>query len=167
MYAFYHTKRDTMKVGTKADFRTSYVNKLNLGEKNNFTNNDGSVADTPMSVAGVQSIETLNPYTTVEAETFAIANMVGTVLNNEANTNKDWLTNYSVYNGKPGGYIGVADVEFGTDGASKIVMKLSDTSLNTYKELSAQLRKKITGKHTIYFVFEQCGVQMDSWSFKK
>ena len=167
MYAFYHTKRDTMKVGTKADFRTSYVNKLNLGEKNNFTNNDGSIADTPLSVAGVQSIGTLNPYTTVEAETFAIANMVGTVLNNEANTNKDWLTNYSVYNGKPGGYIGVADVEFGTDGASKIVMKLSDTSLSTYKELSAQLRKKITGKHTIYFVFEQCGVQMDSWSFKK
>lgn len=167
LYAFYHTKRDSLKVGTKEDFRTTYVNKMNMGENNDFTNKDGSIANTPMSTSGVQSVADLDPYKTVEAETFALANMVGTVLNDEESTNKDWLTNYSVYNGKPGGYIGVADVEFGADGASEIMLKLSDTTLDTYKELSAKLSKKLTGKHTIYFVFEKCGIQMDSWSFKK
>ena len=167
LYAFYHTKRDSLKIGTKEDFRTTYVNKLNMGENNNFTNADGSIAITPMTTGGVQGIASLDPYKTVEAETFAMANTVGTVLNAEASTNQDWLTNYSVYNGKPGGYIGVADADFGTEGASEVVMKVSDTSLDTYKELSAKLRNKVTGKHTIYFVFEKCGVLMDSWSFKK
>lgn len=167
MYAFYHTKRDTLKIGTKADYRTTYVNELNLGDNNNFTNANGSIADTKMTTTGVGSIASLDPYKTVEAETFAMANKVGTIANTEASANKDWLTNFSVYNGEIGGYIGVADAEFGSDGASEVVMKLSDTTMSTYKELSAKLSKKITGKHTIYFIFEQCGVLMDSWNFKK
>ncbi len=166
LYAFYHTKRDSLKVGTKQDFRTTYVDKLNLGENNNFTNKDGSIAITKMTVKGVESIASLDPYTTVEAETFAVSDTVGTVLNTETSSNKDWLKNYSVYNGKIGGYIGVSDVEFGTDGASEVVLKLGDTA-NTYKEITAKLNTKITGKHTIYFVFGKNGVLMDSWRFNK
>ena len=167
MYAFYHTKRDTLKVGTMNDYRTTYVNKLNMGDKEDFTNNDGSIANTPMTTGGVESIAGLNPYETVEAETFAIADTVGTVLNTETGSNADWSVNYSVFNGKMGGYIGVADVDFGNDGASEIVMKLSDTNSDKYNELAAKLSKKITGKHTIYFVFDKCGILMDSWKFKK
>lgn len=167
MYAFYHTKRDTLKVGTRNDYRTTYVNKLNMGDKEDFTNNDGSIANTPMTTGGVPGIASLNPYETVEAETFAIADTVGTVLNTETSSNADWAVNYSVYNGKMGGYIGVADADFGTDGASEVTMKLSDTKSDRYREQSAKLNKKITGKHTIYFVFEQCGILMDSWKFKK
>lgn len=167
MYAFYHTKSDTIKLGTKEDFRTSYVNVMNMGDNNDYTNSDGSIADTKMTTSGVESIASLDPYKTVEAETFAMADTVGTVLNGETSSNQDWATNYSVYNGKLGGYIGVAEAEFGTDGASEVVMKLSDTTMDSYKELTAKLNKKITGKHTIYFVFEKCGVLMDSWSFRK
>lgn len=167
MYAFYHTKRDTLKIGTMEDYRTTYVNKLNMGDNGNFTNNDGSIADTKMTTGGVESIASLNPYETVEAETFAIADTVGTVLNTEAGSNADWSVNYSIFNGKMGGYIGVADVDFGNDGASEVSMKLSDINSDKYNELSAKLNKKITGKHTIYFVFEKCGILMDSWKFKK
>lgn len=167
MYAFYHTKKDTIALGTKADFRTTYVNELNLGENGNFMNKDGSIANTPMTISGVEAVATVNPYETVEAETFAMADTVGTALNTEVNSNQDWLTNYSLYNGEIGGYIGVANVDFGTDGASEVVMKLSDTNSNAYKELSAKLNKKVTGTHTIYFEFGKCGVLMDSWTFKK
>jgi len=60
----------------------------------------------------------------------------------------------------------VSDVEFGADGASEVVLKLGDTA-NTYKEITAKLNTKITGKHTIYFVFGKNGVLMDSWRFNK
>ena len=166
MYAFYHTKRDTLAIGTKQDYRTTYVNELNLGDNGDFTNADGSVADTKMTTSGVSSIGTLNPFETVEAETFALADTVGTVQNTETSTNKDWMTNYSVYNGKIGAYIGVADVDFGADGASEVTMKLADSTTG-YKEYTAKLGKKLTGKHTIYFEFNKIDVMMDSWKFKK
>ena len=166
MYAFYHTKRDTLAIGTKQDYRTTYVNELNLGDNGDFTNADGSVADTKMTTSGVSSIGTLNPFETVEAETFALADTVGTVENTEAGSNKDWVTNYSVYNGKIGAYIGVADVDFGADGASEVTMKLADCTTG-YKEYTAKLGKKLTGKHTIYFEFNKIDVMMDSWKFKK
>lgn len=166
MYAFYHTKKDTLAIGTKQDYRTTYVNELNLGDNGDFTNADGSVADTKMTTSGVSSIGTLNPFETVEAETFALADTVGTVQNTETSTNKDWMTNYSVYNGKIGAYIGVADVDFGADGASEVTMKLADSTTG-YKEYTAKLGKKLTGKHTIYFEFNKIDVMMDSWKFKK
>ena len=167
LYAFYHTKKDTIAVGTKEDYRTTYVNELNLGDNGDFTNADGTIADTKMTKTGVSSVGTINPYQTVEAETFAMADTVGTVINNEKASNEDWAVNYSVYNGKIGAYIGVADVDFGTDGASEITMKLGDSTSDSYQTVTKKLGKKLTGKHTIYFEFDTLDVRMDSWSFKK
>ena len=166
-YAFYHTKKDTLALGTKGDYRTTYADVLNLGENGNFTNKDGSVADTKMT-AGVTAVGTVNPYNTIEAESFAIANQVGTIANSEASSNALWNgANYSLYNTEVGSYIGVADVDFGDDGASMVSMKLSDTSMTEYKECVAALNKKVTGKHTVYFVFEKTNVLTDSWKFNK
>ena len=167
-YAFYHTKKDTLALGTKGDYRTTYADVLNLGENGNFTNKDGSVADTKMTAAGVTAVGTVNPYNTIEAESFAIANQVGTIANSEASSNALWNgANYSLYNTEVGSYIGVADVDFGDDGASMVSMKLSDTSMTEYKECVAALNKKVTGKHTVYFVFEKTNVLTDSWKFNK
>lgn len=167
LYAFYHTKKDTIAVGTKQDYRTTYVNELNLGDNGDFTNADGTIADTKMTKTGVSSVGTINPYETVEAETFAMADSIGTVINAEKASNEDWAVNYSVYNGKIGAYIGVADVDFGTDGASEITMKLGDSTSDSYQTVTKKLGKKLTGKHTIYFEFDTLDVRMDSWSFKK
>ena len=167
-YAFYHTKKDTLALGTKGDYRTTYADILNLGENGNFTNKDGSVADTKMTAAGVTAVGTVNPYNTIEAESFAIANQVGTIANSEASSNALWNgANYSLYNTEVGSYIGVADVDFGDDGASTVSMKLSDTSMTEYKECVAALNKKVSGKHTVYFVFEKTNVLTDSWKFNK
>ncbi len=167
LYAFYHTKKDTKALGTKEDFRTSYANVLNMGDNGDFTNSDGKIANTPMTTSGVKAIGSIDPYQLVEAESFAIADSVGTVPNTLTSSNADWLTNQSLYNGKMGAYVGVADADFGADGATGVTMKLSDTNTEEYKELSAKLSKKVTGKHTIYFVFGKLGVQMDSWKFTK
>ena len=167
-YAFYHTKKDTLALGTKGDYRTTYADILNLGENGNFTNKDGSVADTKMTAEGVTAVGTVNPYNTIEAESFAIAKQVGTIANSEASSNALWNgANYSLYNTEVGSYIGVADVDFGDDGASMVSMKLSDTSMTEYKECVAALNKKVTGKHTVYFVFEKTNVLTDSWKFNK
>lgn len=167
-YAFYHTKKDTLALGTKGDYRTTYADVLNLGENGNFTNKDGSIADTKMTAAGVAAVGTVNPYNTVEAESFAIANQVGTIANNEASSNALWNgANYSLYNTEIGSYIGVVNADFGDEGASSITMKLSDTSMTEYKECVAALKKKVTGKHTIYFVFEKTNILTDSWKFDK
>ena len=167
LYAFYHTKKDTIAVGTKQDYRTTYVNELNLGDNGDFTNADGTIADTKMTKTGVSSVGTINPYETVEAETFAMADSIGTVINAEKASNEDWNVNYSVYNGKIGAYIGVADVDFGADGSSEITMKLGDSTSDSYQTVTKKLGKKLTGKHTIYFEFDMLDVRMDSWSFKK
>ena len=167
-YAFYHTKKDTLALGTKGDYRTTYADVLNLGDTGHFTNADGSVADTKMTAAGVAAVGTVNPYNTIEAESFAIANQVGTIANKEASSNALWNgANYSLYNTEAGSYIGVANVDFGDGGASTVSMKLSDTSMTEYKECIAQLSQKVTGKHTVYFVFEKTNILMDSWKFDK
>ena len=167
-YAFYHTKKDTLALGTKGDYRTTYADILNLGENGNFKNKDGSVADTKMTAKGVTAVGTVNPYNTIEAESFAIANQVGTIANSEASSNALWNgANYSLYNTEVGSYIGVANVDFGDDGASTVSMKLSDTSMTEYKECVAALNKKVTGEHTVYFVFEKTNVLTDSWKFDK
>ena len=93
---------------------------------------------------------------------------LGTIANSEASSNALWNgANYSLYNTEVGSYIGVADVDFGDDGASMVSMKLSDTSMTEYKECVAALNKKVTGKHTVYFVFEKTNVLTDSWKFNK
>ena len=167
MYAFYHTKADTISLGTKEDYRTSYANELNMGENGNFRNQDGTLAVTTMSRVGLDPLATVDPYETVQAETFAMADTVGTVLNEEANTVADWTTNYSVFNGKIGAYVATAEVDFGEDGASKVIVKVCDEENPEYREVTVDLKKKITGKHTVGFVFDKLGIKMDCWKFEK
>lgn len=167
MYSFYHTKADTVRIGTKQDFRTTYVDKLDLGDNGDFTNEDGSVAVTALTKAGVAAVSTVNPYETVEAETFAMADTMGTAANTLSSSNAAWSTNLSLFNGKIGAYAGVAEVDFGADGATELTMKLGDATTGKYEDVTVKLQKKITGKHTIYFEFDKCNVLMDSWCFKK
>ena len=125
-YAFYHTKKDSMILGTPADFRTTYADILNMGDNGDFTNKDGSVADTKLTAAGLPSIGFVNPFETVEAETFSMASKAGTTAVTANSSNTLWNgANQALFNAKPGAYVGVSDVEFGTDGAASITMKMS------------------------------------------
>ena len=167
-YAFYHNKKDTTAIGTKADFRTTYVDELNLGTNGDFTNQSGSIADTKMTVAGVPAVGTLNPFETVEAETFSMADGVGTIANLLTSSNSLWsAANQSLFNAEIGSYIGVSNVDFGTEGASRLTLKMSDSGNSDYQEYPTELNKKVTGTHTLYFVFEKENVLIDSWKFDR
>ncbi len=167
-YAFYHNKKDTTAIGTKADFRTTYVDELNLGTNGDFTNQGGSIADTEMTVAGVPAVGTLNPFETVEAETFSMADGVGTIANLLTSSNSLWsAANQSLFNAEIGSYIGVSNVDFGTEGASRLTLKMSDSGNSDYQEYPTELNKKVTGTHTLYFVFEKENVLIDSWKFDR
>ncbi len=167
-YAFYHNKRDTTAIGTKADFRTTYVDELDLGENGDFTNEDGSIADTKMTVDGVTAIGTINPFETVEAETFAMADGVGTIANTLSSSNALWSgANQSLFNADIGSYIGVAGVDFGSEGATTITLKMSGSDNEDYQEYPTELLTTVTGEHTLYFVFEKENVLIDSWKFER
>ena len=168
LYAFYHTQKDSMDMKASEGYRTTYADVINLGEKGNFTNNDGSVAATKMTKKGVAAVGTINPYEIVEAECFALEDGIGTVANELDSSQLLWkIANRSLINNKMGSTIGVAEVDFGTDGATKVTLKLSDTLSNEYKEVTVALKKKVTGKHTLYFSFDKSNVLMDSWKFSK
>lgn len=167
-YAFYHNKKDTTALGTKADYRTTYVDELDLGENGNFTNKDGKVADTPMTVAGVPAVDVVDPYHTIEAETFSMANKMATQANALASSNPLWNSaNLSLLNGEIGSYVGVSNVDFGSGGAGSINLKMSSATDIDYQDYPTDLLKRVTGKHTIYFVFEKENVLVDSWMFYK
>ncbi len=167
-YAFYHTKSDSTRLGLPADYRTTYVDLLNLGANGNFTEADGSAADTKMTADGVTSLQTVDPFAQTEAETFSMADGVGTAAGPAASTNILWATgNRVLANGKVGGYVGVSNVDFGTEGATAIDLEMSETGSDTYGTYEASLKEKVTGTHTIYFVFEKAGILVDNWTFKK
>lgn len=167
-YAFYHTKKDTNALGTKADYRTTYVNELNLGDNGDFTNKNGSVADTKMTVTGVSAVNVINPYDTIEAETFSMAKKVATLSNALNSTNPLWNSaNQSLFNAEIGSYVGVSNVDFGSEGAGSISLKMSSATEIDYQDYPVDLKKRITGNHTIYFVFEKENVLIDSWRFFK
>lgn len=165
-YAFYHTKKDTTAIGTKADYRTTYVDELNLGDNHDFTNKDGSVADTKMTATGVATVGTINPFETVEAETFSMASGVGTIANELDSSQSLWNgANQSLFNAAIGSYVGVSNVDFGTEGGTVLMLKMSGAEQEDYQDYPTQLKQTITGEHTIYFVFEKENVRIDSWIF--
>lgn len=167
-YAFYHNKKDTTALGTKADYRTTYVDELDLGDNGDFTNSDGSIADTKMTVEGVSAVSALNPYASVEAETYALSDGVATLANALPSTNHLWDgANQSLFNGEIGSYVGVCNVDFGSDGANYVTIKMSDAGNADYQDYAAVLKKTVTGVHTVYFVFEKNNVLVDSWKFSK
>lgn len=168
-YAVYHAMKDSQAAGVNAAFfRSTYVTELNLGDNGNFTNADGSVAKSVSNnKTGVEPASAINPYEVVEAETFGLANGVGTVVNSEASVNPIWTVNCSLFNKNTGSYIGVANVDFGKDAAYGITMKMTDTDKNKYSSHTVALTKEVTGTHNVYFVFDKTNILVDQWNFIK
>lgn len=166
-YAFYHTKNDSVGIGLPQDYRTTYVDVLNLGDNGNFTNTDNSVADTKMTAAGVEAVGKVNPFEYVEAETYGISQGTGTLQCDVENSVDLWkAVNRTLFNKSIGSYTGIGSVDFGDDGATSITMMMADSTDNEYDEITTQLSKKVTGTHTLYFVFEKENVLIDKWKFE-
>ncbi len=161
-YAFYHTKADTIALGCKTDYRTTYVDYLNLGDNGDFTNEDGSVARTVMTKAGVDPLDgvNINPYENVESETFSMSGGVKAVANTEEESSVDlWAgSNYSMQPLTDTSFLGVSNVDFGTDGAKKISIVFSSDAENpAYQTAESEIDISCTGVHDVIFKFTENG----------
>lgn len=97
-----------------------------------------------------------------------MANKMATQANALASSNPLWNSaNLSLLNGEIGSYVGVSNVDFGSGGAGSINLKMSSATDIDYQDYPTDLLKRVTGKHTIYFVFEKENVLVDSWMFYK
>ncbi len=168
-YVFFHAMKDAQAAGVHAGFyRSTHVTELDLGDNGNFTNADGSVAVTDSNDKdAVSAVAALNPYETVEAETYGLANGVGTVVNEEESSHPLWTVNCSLYNKAVGSYVGVANVDFGDEAARGLIMKLSDTEKDAYLDRGVILTQEVKGTHKLYIVFDKCNVLVDKWQFVK
>lgn len=186
LYMFYHARKYAVNQGiSAADYRTTYVDKMTV-------NSDGTLAPAAMTVKGVTAVGNPNPYVINEAESFAWS--IGTSTLPGSNPSLSYATN-RVVTTVNNGWIGIAGVDFSDGGAKRLSVETSSINnggtisvyldnretgtlvgtiavpntgnLNTYQKTSIDITGSLTGKHDLFFVFNNAGIQMDNWKFLK
>ena len=182
LYMFYHTMKMGVEMGLPSGYRTTSIDKVTK---------TGDALTASMTMAGVEADATFNPFTTVEAETFAWS--VGT--STLAGPTQEGRNNRVLSSITAGDYVGLDNVDFGTDGAKSFTMNLANAgetgtvkiyldsmeeanlvggldvtatgSAETYKDMSVNLTKTVTGTHKVFFVFDVKDILVDTWAFSK
>lgn len=183
LYMFYHSQKMAADLGITQGYRTTGVDLVTIDE-------NGDLSCT-MTEKGVQQVGTLNPYEVVEAETFAWSDGTSTIVGPEQKGRSNRVL--SSIDRKD--YVALEGVDFGEDGAQSVMMRIASASKEKvegtvsvfidaigsnkriadipvsadqeYKYMTAQLTKKVTGKHRVFFRFEQGGILVDTWMFSK
>ena len=182
-YIFYHTQKMAADMGITQGYRTTCIDEVTIDANGNLS--------AGMTMEGITTDETFDPYTTVEAETFAWAKGVSSIVGpTQEGRNNRVLSSIGV-----GDYVGLHNVDFGTDGAKSLTMNIASEgktgkvkvyldsmedanlvgeldvtatgSAETYKDMSVNLSKTVTGTHKLFFVFDVKGILVDTWAFSK
>ena len=184
LYMFYHSQKMAADMGIIQGYRTTGVDLVTID-----ANGDLKV---DMTEEGVAQVGTFNPYDVVEAETFAWSEGTSTIVGPKQNNNRNNRVLSSI-NARD--YVGLEGVDFGTDGAQSVAMKIASESGDKvegkvvvytdsissankvgeievsadkdFKYMTAKLSKKITGTHRLFFRFEVEGILVDTWTFSK
>lgn len=183
LYIFYHSQKTAAEMEISG-YRTTGVNYVTIDKDGNLT--------AKMDMEGVSGDSDFDPYSLVEAETFAWSEGTSTVAGpaQEGTRNNRVLSSISKND-----YVGLDRVAFGEDGAQSVTMSIASDSKNTaqgkieiyiddmkaankvgeldvsagaeYKNMQANLTKKITGTHKLFFKFIIKGIYVDTWTFSK
>lgn len=182
LYMFYHSQKMAADMGIKMGYRTTGVDVVTIDE------NGDLKAD--MTEKGVEQVGTFNPYEVVEAETFAWSKGTSTIVGPEQRGNRNNRVLSSI---DKDDYVGLEGVDFGTDGAQSMMMRIASASEDRvegtvsiyldsiaadqkvgelsisaneeYTYMSTELTKKVTGKHRLFFQFDVGGILVDTWMF--
>lgn len=183
-YITYHARMLEKNMGIDGGYRSTHIDRLVLNES-------GEPSVSTGTKEGVKQLRTFNPYSETKAVTISNESGVNTrQFGDEAV--KYGSGDMILADMLPGSWVSVSGVDFGDEGASEIEIKaLSDGSgaikicLDTpaseavgyvdvssadSKELTtitAQLDKKITGEHTLFYVFSGDSFRLYSWKFNK
>ncbi len=168
-YLFYHARGVEYAMGIDKNYRSAQVDKATISD-------DGKISYVTATMTGPGQIELLNPYETVQAETFS--HMAGVTV--------EGLNNTTV-SAKAGNWTRVSGVDCGT-GAKSLTVKASSSSgavikvctesqngnAVSYVEIPAGGSMQeitvpvvgLSGKQDLYFVFSG-NVSFDSWVLSK
>lgn len=166
-----------------ASYRCMNLNKLDIAE-------DGSLS-AKATYDGVESVADLNPYDTVSATTTAWDAGLKTCYSESRNAmvvdsihTGDWFAVNAVAFGETGAsqikmslasetdtgkieiYVDAASVAEGGTKIGEIMVEKTGGN-DSYKEITAELPSKITGTHTLYFVFRGSDYHIAEWQFEK
>lgn len=166
-----------------ASYRCMNLNKLEIAE-------DGNLR-AKATYDGVDSVADLNPYESVSATVTAWDAGLKTCYSESRDAmvadsihTGDWFAVNAVAFGEEGASkikmslaseTDIGKIEIYVDGASVTEggTKIGEVSLektggnDSYKEITTDLQKKITGTHTLYFVFRGSGYHIADWQFEK
>lgn len=166
-YILYHARAIEKRMGVSLNYRSPHIDAATVS--------NGKITATG-SMKGVSQLETLNPYTTVQAETMW----------RQGGINVSGLGNTVVSDIQKGDWIAVQGVNF-KNGAESITVRVSSTSgaaikictgsptgdvvgyvevpatSGSYTEITAPVND-ISGTNNLYFVFSG-EMNFDSWSF--
>nr|SIP63107.1 Endo-1,4-beta-xylanase A precursor (EC 3.2.1.8) [uncultured bacterium] len=179
-YIAYHAATMDRDMGWNAGYRSTFIDVLNLNEK-------GLPALSKGTYKGVDQLKAFDPYQAVPAASFASLAGAETALVNAADKaagTGDMLVRSTA----AGGWIGIAGVDFGQDGAggvkltwktaksAKIEILLdsldSDPAASIDLPAASEARSElfslpetVTGVHDLYFRFTQPNVSLLEWQF--
>lgn len=187
MYITYHTRLLEKSMGVLKGYRSTSIEKINIAE-------DGSIGVIPQTLTGCEQIAYVNPYEEQSAALMACQGGIEIVAADEV-SKKTGAGTMAVSGIESGDFTFVRGVDFGTEDADSIVMKLRRTEeadescviqiregdknsdviayvpvSNEVKEesfvsVTAKLEKKMNGVHDLYFVFSGKEYEILSWQF--
>ena len=186
MYIAYHTQILEQMMGISGGYRSTAISKVTVAE-------DGSLPTIPsVDRHSLVQQKYLNPYERVEAETMATMGGLSTTQADEV-SKKCGSGNMELCDIKSGSWLALYGVDFGADGAAKFTaavkapagcegamqirldgldgevvgyLDISEGADNTYKEITAELLKTVTGVHNLVFVFYGENYNVDYWQFQ-
>lgn len=185
MYMAYHSQMLEKKLDISGGYRSTNIDYVTVNE-------DGTIENIKASEFGVKQVKSLNPYERCEAETIGTMAGIGTTLIEETGAGSG-TGNMAVTDIHTGDWIAVYGADFGEIGAKSFTacikapasgegaiqirldkptgeavgyLKIDADSSGSFKEITAELLKPITGEHNLVFVFYGEGYEFDYWYFK-
>lgn len=184
VYMFYHSQWIAADKGYGYGYRTSGVDLVTVDK-------DGNLQGT-MTKTGVTATATFDPFAMVEAETFAWANGVSTIVGPDQENTRNNRVLSSISSGD---YVGLENVAFGAEGAQSLTMSIANSaetgsievyidemkesnkvgvltvsptgSNEVFNDMVVDFASPITGTHRLFFVFKAEDILVDTWSFSK
>ena len=184
-YITYHAQTLEEKLGMSGGYRCTHIDVIDIKE-------DGSIGRASTTMKGVEQVGTFDPYQKTGAATMSVMSGISTTACDET-SKKYGSGNMAVTDIDTGDWLCLKGVNFGETGATKFravfeaasdndgVVEIRLDNLNGtvagyvpvnaagkegIHEETMELLNRITGTHTVYFIFYGAGYQWASWQFE-
>lgn len=181
-YMAYHARLLEEAMGIDKGYRSTNIDKVTFDET-------GGIEMIRGTLAGAEQVGALDPYQKTSAVTIGVMGGIETAQYGEESISCG-SGDMIVTGIHTGSWLGVYGADFGAEGASQFhlfargngtgyikicldspegealgYVRLDLNDPTDFTEITAQLEKRVTGKHDIYFIFSGEGFELESWYF--